>query len=111
MSWWVIGSLVVGSFATKVLGVFGLASMAGAESASPSSSDASGPAAAMTRLIPAALFAALVAVQTFADGSDLVLDARVWGLAAAVVAVWRRAPFIVVVLVAMAVTAAVRWQT
>lgn len=60
-------------------------------------------------LLPVVLLAALVAVQTLAvptgDGSALGLDARLAGLAAAVVALLLRAPFIVVVLVA-AVTAA-----
>ncbi len=56
-------------------------------------------------LMPVALLAALVAVQVFADGSSLTIDARAAGLAAAVVALLLRAPFIVVVLVA-AVTAA-----
>ncbi len=57
-------------------------------------------------LLPVALLAALVAVQTFADGQSLVIDARLAGLAAAVIALVLRAPFLVVVLVA-AVTAAV----
>jgi uncharacterized membrane protein len=56
-------------------------------------------------LMPVALLAALVAVQTFADGQQLVIDARVAGVAAAVVALLLRAPFLVVVVVA-AVTAA-----
>ena len=51
-------------------------------------------------LLPVAMLAALVAVQTFADGQDLVIDARVAGLAAAVIALVLRAPFLVVVLVA-----------
>lgn len=57
-------------------------------------------------LLPVALLAALVAVQTFGDGQGLVVDARVAGVAAAVVALLLRAPFLVVVVVA-AVTAAV----
>lgn len=57
-------------------------------------------------LLPVAMLAALVAVQTFAQGQALVLDARVAGLAAAIIALALRAPFLVVVLVA-AVTAAV----
>ncbi len=56
-------------------------------------------------LLPVALLAALVAVQTFADGQALVIDARLAGVAAAVVALLLRAPFLVVVLVA-AITAA-----
>lgn len=61
-------------------------------------------------LLPVALFAALVAVQTFADGQSLVIDARVAGLAAAIIALLLRAPFLVVVLVA-AITAAVLRST
>ena len=56
-------------------------------------------------LLPAALLSALVVVQTFGHGKDLVLDARAAGLAAAVVAIALRASVLVVLLVA-AVTAA-----
>jgi branched-subunit amino acid transport protein len=59
-------------------------------------------------LIPVALLAALVAVQVFADGTRLTLDARAAGLAAAVVALLLRAPFLVVVLVAAATASLVR---
>ncbi len=51
-------------------------------------------------LLPVALLSALVAVQVFGDGPSLTLDARAAGLAAAVVALLLRAPFIVVVFVA-----------
>jgi branched-subunit amino acid transport protein len=56
-------------------------------------------------LIPVALLSALVAVQVFASGHRLVLDERAAGLAAALVLLLLRAPFLVVVLGA-AVTAA-----
>jgi branched-subunit amino acid transport protein len=59
-------------------------------------------------LMPVALLAALVAVQVFADGPTLGVDARVAGLVAAVVALLLRAPFIVVVLVAAVTAALVR---
>jgi branched-subunit amino acid transport protein len=59
-------------------------------------------------LVPVALLSALIAVQVLADGPRLVLDARLVGLAAAVVALLCRAPFIVVVLVAAAAAAGVR---
>ncbi|HET6652558.1 MAG TPA: AzlD domain-containing protein [Nocardioides sp.] len=59
-------------------------------------------------LLPVALLAALVAVQVFADGQSLVLDARLVGLAVAVVALLFRAPFLVVVLLAAASAALVR---
>jgi len=56
-------------------------------------------------LIPVALLAALVAVQVFARGTHLTVDARAAGLAVAVVALLLRAPFLVVV-IAAALTAA-----
>ncbi|HET6626114.1 MAG TPA: AzlD domain-containing protein [Nocardioidaceae bacterium] len=51
-------------------------------------------------LLPVALLAALIGVQVFASGPQLVVDARLAGLLAALVALLLRAPFIVVVLVA-----------
>ena len=60
-------------------------------------------------VMPVALLAALIGVQTFADGQRVVLDARVVGLAVAGFAVWRRWPFLVVVGLAAASTALVRW--
>jgi branched-subunit amino acid transport protein len=64
-------------------------------------------------LIPVALLAALVAVQVFTTtgsngGQHLAADARLAGLAAAVVALLLRAPFIVVVVMAAVVAALVR---
>ena len=47
--------------------------------------------------IPVALLAALIAVQVFSHGHSLVLDARAFGLAVAVVLLVLRAPFLVVV--------------
>ena len=59
-------------------------------------------------LLASALLAALVVVETFGKGSSLTIDARVLGAAFAVIAVLRRAPLIVVVLGAAAVTAIAR---
>lgn len=59
-------------------------------------------------LLPVVLLSALVAVQTFSFGPELVLDARAAGLAVAGVAVWRRWPFLVVVALAAFTTALVR---
>jgi len=56
-------------------------------------------------LVPVALLAALVAVQVFAGGSTLSVDARLAGLGVAAVALALRAPFLAVVVLA-AVTAA-----
>jgi Branched-chain amino acid transport protein (AzlD) len=62
----------------------------------------------VVELLASGLLAALVVVETFGEGRSLVLDARVLGAAFAVLAVWRRAPMIVVVLGAAAVTAIAR---
>ncbi len=56
-------------------------------------------------LVAVPLLAALILVQTVGDGHRLVLDARVPALAVAAVLVWRRAPFLVVVLAAAATAA------
>jgi branched-subunit amino acid transport protein AzlD len=62
----------------------------------------------LAQLLPAALLAALVVVSTASDDGQLVADARLVGLGAAGVALWRRAPFVVVVLTAAAATALTR---
>jgi branched-subunit amino acid transport protein len=59
-------------------------------------------------LIPASLLAALVVKDTFTTARDVVIDARLAGFLVAVLCVWRRAPFIVVVVASMAATALVR---
>ena len=59
-------------------------------------------------LLPVALLAALVGVQVLADGPELVVDARLAGLAVAVVALLLRAPFLVVVVLAAVAAALVR---
>lgn len=58
--------------------------------------------------LPAALLAALVVVSTIADGRDLVFDARIVGVVVAGIALRLRAPFVVVVVAAVAATAGVR---
>ena len=58
-------------------------------------------------LIPIALLSALVAVQTFSEKSELMIDQRLVGLSVAVVALLLKAPFPVVVLSAALSSAAV----
>lgn len=58
--------------------------------------------------LPAALLAALVVVSTIADGRDLVFDERIVGVVVAGIALRLRAPFVLVVLAAVAATAGVR---
>lgn len=62
-------------------------------------------------LLPVALLAALIALQAASNGKAIELDARLWGLAVAVVAQGRKAPFLVVVGLACATTAGVRLLT
>ncbi|MCX4236852.1 AzlD domain-containing protein [Streptomyces ortus] len=98
--WIAIGATAVGCYAVKLIGLLI-------------------PAGVLERplvqrlaaLVPVALLAALTAQQTFADGRLLVLDAKAAGLAAAGVALLLRAPFLVVVAVAVLVTAGVRAMT
>lgn len=60
-------------------------------------------------LVPVALLAALVAVEATAKGSAVAIDpARLAGLAAAVIALLLRAPFLVVIIIAAATAATLR---
>ena len=92
--WIAIGVLTVVCFAIKAAGPVAL----GGRDLPPA-------AERLIVLLPAALLSALVVVQTFASGRELVLDARVAGVAAAIVAIALRAG-VLVVLLAAALTAA-----
>jgi branched-subunit amino acid transport protein len=59
-------------------------------------------------LVAVPLLAALILVQTLGSGHHLVLDARLPALGVAGLLVWRRAPFLVVVLAAAATAALLR---
>lgn len=59
-------------------------------------------------LLPAALLAALAVVSTVGDGQTIVIDARLVGLVVAGLALWRRAPFVVVIVLASTATALIR---
>lgn len=59
-------------------------------------------------LLPAALLAALAVTSTLSDGRSLSVDARLVGLVVAGLALWRRAPFVVAIILASAATAIVR---
>lgn len=60
-------------------------------------------------LIPTALLAGLVAVQTFASKTELVIDQRIAGVAVAAVALYLRANFLVM-LIAATLTSALLHQ-
>lgn len=59
-------------------------------------------------LVAVPLLAALIVVETLDGGRRIVLDARVPALLVAAVLVWRRAPFLVVVLAAAGTAALLR---
>ena len=58
-------------------------------------------------LIPIALLSALVAVQSFSEKNQLMIDQRLVGLSAAIIALILKAPFPIVVLSAAISSAAV----
>ena len=58
-------------------------------------------------LIPIALLSALVAVQSFSEKSQLMIDQRLVGLVVAIIALLLKAPFPIVVLSAAVSSAAV----
>jgi hypothetical protein len=59
-------------------------------------------------LLAVPILAAVVVVQTIDGGQRIVIDARLGALGVAALLVWRRAPFLVVVLAAAATAAALR---
>ena len=59
-------------------------------------------------LVTVALLAALVAIQTFASGEALTVDARLPAIAVAAVALALRAPFLLVIVLAAGTAALVR---
>ena len=93
MTWPAIIVLALGAFAFKALGV----------SWSPPRN-----IGRYASLIPAALFAGIIVALTFEADGNLVFDARVAGAGVAAVAAWRKQSFVVVVILAMIVTAGVR---
>jgi len=64
--------------------------------------------AALVALLAPAILAALVAINTFGDGQSLTIDARVAGVGVAAIAIWRRAPVLLVIVLAAGTTAFVR---
>ena len=97
MSWAALLVLAAGGYALKAVGPLAL----GDREPSPQ-------VARLLALLAVPLLSALIVVQTLSDGDGVVLDARVPALGAAAICVWRRAPFLVTVLVAAAVAAGLR---
>jgi branched-subunit amino acid transport protein len=64
--------------------------------------------ASVVEVLAPAMLAALVVTQTVGGDNEIVLDERVAGLAAGGIAVWLRAPLLVVMVVAAATAALIR---
>ena len=97
MSWTVLAALSAVSYALKAAGPL----LAGGRRL--------GPGLRRTLdLVAVPLLAALILVQTLGDGHRLAIDARAPALVVAAVLVWRRAPFLIVVLAAAATAALLR---
>lgn len=93
--WIVVIGTVVGCYLLKLIGYL-----------VPSRVLDHGPTRRAVELVPVALLAALVVVEAVANGRHYVIDwPRLAGFGVGALAVWRRAPFLVIV-VAAAVTAA-----
>ncbi len=102
MTWSGIALLAAGAYALKALGLLGPGWFGRAGRPLPQRIEA------IATLVPVALLSALIVVQAFTEGRTLEFDARLAGMAAAAVAVVLRAPFVVVIVLAAAVTAALR---
>lgn len=101
MSWLAVGLVCLGCYLEKLLGML-----------VPASALARRPLLnTLAGRLPAALLAALIVTGAFVRGHSLVLDARLAGLAVAVLLLLARAPLVVVVLAAAATAAGLRLLT
>jgi branched-subunit amino acid transport protein len=97
MTWSLVLGLATGAYFFKVLGLVVLG-----QRAMPPALER------CLALIPAALIAALIAKDTLTTGQELVVDARLAGVAAATIAAWRRLPVVAVIIIGATVTAVLR---
>jgi branched chain amino acid efflux pump len=96
--WITVAALTAGTFLSKAAGTLVLGSR-----------DLGERALSVTALVAPAILAALVVYETFgAPGGGIALDPRAGGLGAAILAIAARAPMLAVILIAAAVTAALR---
>jgi branched-subunit amino acid transport protein len=96
-TWLVVGLVGAGTIAIKAIGPVLLGGRPLPERLSN-----------VIELLAPALLGALVAVQTFGNGQALAVDERVLGVAVAAIAIWRKAPLLLVVILATVVTALAR---
>lgn len=94
---WIVGACAV-AFATKLAGY-----------AVPARWLQNPRMAQVAACMTVALLASLTVMNTLAAGTSLVVDARLAALAVAALALWWRAPFLLVVVLGAATAALVRW--
>jgi branched-subunit amino acid transport protein len=97
MSWTTILVIAIGSYLLKALGTVAVQGWK--------------PSVRTQRcldLLPATLICAVTIVNTVVTGRHLVIDARLPAVLVAAIAVWRRAPFAVVIILSAAVAALIR---
>ena len=97
MTWLAIGVLAAAAYGLKAFGFFGLSRLA-----------TGGALRQYVLLVPVALFAGLVVVPTFGEGSFTEVWTRFVGVSIAGIAVWRRVPLVAVIVIAAGVTALLR---
>ena len=97
MSWWLVIWLSAGAYLFKVVGVVMLGGRTLPQVVNR-----------CLALIPAALLAALIMKDTLTLGQELVIDARVVGVAIATLATVRRLPLTAVLILGVGSTALVR---
>lgn len=97
MSWTAILLLSAGCYLQKALGLLALGR-----------ASVDGRLRSLGALLPPALLAALVAIQTFSADGAFVFDGRVVGVAAGGLAAWKDAPFWLVIVIAAATAAGLR---
>lgn len=117
MTWLTIGLLAGGAYAFKW---FGLEVLGGHSTATPRSAPKDSGLEGAARLglqrivdlLPPAMFAALIVLQTFNRTDDIRTTlTRLVGVVVGALAAWRKAPLLVVIVLAAATTAAARALT
>ncbi len=98
MTWTIVVVLAAGVWAQRLLGMFVGARVLDRQPA----------LGRLATLIPAAVVTAVIVQLTVATRTSLVVDARLVGMGVAGLLVWRRAPFVVVVVAAALATAVAR---
>lgn len=98
MTWAIVALLAAGVWAQRLLGMFVGGHVLSRQPA----------LGRLATLIPAAVVMAVIVQLTVASGTSFELDARLVGMGVAGLLVWKRAPFVVVVIAAAAATALVR---